>query len=60
MEEFDYKAAIAELEAILAKVEDPSTGLDDIDRYISRSEALVTQCRNYLRTARERIGEDLQ
>lgn len=60
MEEFDYKGAIAELEAILTKVEDPSTGLDDIDRLIKRSEELVTLCRRYLRTARERMEKDAE
>ena len=31
-EEFDYKKAVEELEAIAAKVEDPQTGVGDIDR----------------------------
>ena len=55
MEKFDYSKAMAELEQIAARVEDPSTGLDDIDRYIKRSEELIAACRNYLRSARERI-----
>ena len=28
--EFDYAAAVARLEALVARVEDPSTGIDDI------------------------------
>ena len=32
MEKFDYSKAMAELESIAAKVEDPSTGLADIDK----------------------------
>ena len=55
MEKFDYSKAMAELEQIAAKVEDPSTGLDDIDKYIKRSEELIDGCRKYLRTAREKI-----
>ena len=55
MEKFDYSKAMAELEQIAARVEDPSTGLDDIDRYIKRSEELIAACRSYLRSARERI-----
>lgn len=55
MEKFDYKAAIAELEAIAAKVEDPSTGLEDIDSYIKRSDVLIAKCREYLRTVRETV-----
>lgn len=52
---FDYDKAIEELEAIAAKVEDPQTGVDDIDRYIRRSEELVSACRAYLRGAREKL-----
>ena len=55
MEKFNYAKAMAELESIAARVEDPATGLDDIDRYIKRSEELIDSCRNYLRTAREKI-----
>ena len=56
MENFDYTKAIEELEAIAAKVEDPQTGIDDIDKYIRRSEELVEACRAYLRGARERLA----
>ena len=41
MEKFDYKEAVRELESIAAKVEDPSTGLDDIDKYVKRSKELI-------------------
>lgn len=54
-ERFDYAKAIEELEAIAAKVEDPQTGIDDIDRYIKRSDELVEACRAYLRGAREKL-----
>ena len=53
-EEFDYGKAVEELEAIAAKAEDPATGLDDIDKYVSRSKELVDACRAYLRTARDK------
>lgn len=54
-QEFDYKKAIEELEAIAAKVEDPQTGIEDIDRYIKRSEELINSCREYLRGARQKL-----
>ena len=54
-ENFDYTKAIAELEAIAAKVEDPNTGIDDIDKYMKRSQQLVAACRDYLRGARESL-----
>ena len=53
--EFDYAKAVEELEAIASKVEDPQTGIDDIDRFIKRSEELISACRAYLRGAREKL-----
>ena len=55
IENFDYAKAMEELEAIAAKVEDPKTGIEDIDKYIKRSEELVNSCREYLRGAREKL-----
>lgn len=57
MAEFDYAAAVKELEELAARVEDPATGIDDIDRYIRRAEELAGQCRAYLRTAREKTAK---
>ena len=57
MEEFNYTKAVEELESIAAKVEDPQTGIDDIDRYIKRSEELIEACRAYLRGAREKVDD---
>ena len=55
MEEFDYAKAVEELEAIASKVEDPQTGIDEIEKYIRRSEELVEACRAYLRGVRTRL-----
>jgi len=57
MEKFDYKEAVRELESIAAKVEDPSTGLDDIDMYVKRSKELIAACRAYLRTVRDKVDK---
>ena len=54
-QQFDYSKAIEELEAIAAKVEDPKTGIEDIDKYIRRSEELISACRDYLRGVREKV-----
>lgn len=51
---FDYSKAVAELEKIAEKAEDPATGIDDIDKYIGRANGLIAECRRYLRTARDR------
>ena len=58
MEKIDYTKAVEELEAIAAKVEDPQTGIDDIDKYIKRSQELIEACRAYLRGAREKVNEN--
>lgn len=57
MEKFDYKEAVRELESIAAKVEDPSTGLEDIDKYVKRSKELIAACRAYLRTVRDKVDK---
>lgn len=54
-QKFDYAKAIAELEEIARKVEDPETKLSDIDRYVTRSKELVKACREYLRTVKEKV-----
>lgn len=54
-ERFDYMKAVEELEAIAAKVEDPSTGVGDIDRYVRRSKELLEACRAYLRGTKEKL-----
>lgn len=55
MEKFDYAKAVATLEEILAKVEDPATGIDDIDKYVRQAEELTARCREYLRGVREKV-----
>ncbi len=57
MNTFDYQKAMAELEKIAEKVEDPSTGLDDIDKYVKRTTELITSCRAYLRSVRDKVNE---
>ena len=60
MEDFDYMKAIASLEEIARKVEDPSTGLGDIDLYVKQSEELISKCRAYLRTVREKVDTSFE
>lgn len=55
MENFDYAKAIAELDEIAAKVENPETKLSDIDALVSRSRQLLKDCREYLRTVKEKV-----
>ena len=58
MKEFDYAKAIEELETVAARVEDPQTGIDEMEKYIRRSEELVEACRAYLRGAREKLTQN--
>lgn len=53
-EKFNYNETVAELEKIAARVEDPATGLDEIERLIRQSDELIGRCREYLRTVREK------
>ena len=52
---FEYAKAVEELEAIAAKVENPQTGIEDIEKYMKRSQELIAACREYLRGAREKL-----
>lgn len=52
---FDYSKAVAELDEIVNKVEDPNTSLDDIGKLVKRSKELIAACKDYLRTVRDSI-----
>ena len=54
-QKFDYAKAVEELEQIAAKVEDPATKLDDIDALVTRSNKLLKECREYLRSVKDKI-----
>jgi len=54
-EKFDYTKAIAELEEIAAKVENPETKLDEIDALVLRSKELLKGCREYLRGVKDKL-----
>jgi exodeoxyribonuclease VII small subunit len=59
---FNYSKAIAELDEIAKKVEDPGMKLEEMEALIRRTKSLVDECRKYLRSAQETIdkisGED--
>ncbi len=52
---FDYAKALAELEEIAARVENPETSLDSIDKLVERSNELLKACREYLRGVKEKV-----
>lgn len=45
---FDYDAAVREIEDILAKVEDPTTGIPEAEKLISRASACLEGCYAWL------------
>lgn len=53
MKNFNYIEALSRLEKIAARIEDPATGLPEIEKYLRESAELVEACRSYLRTLRE-------
>lgn len=55
MDNFDYSKAMGELEKLAARVEDPATGLDEIDVCIKRADELVASCREYIRATRDKL-----
>lgn len=55
MEKFDYNDAISELENLARTMEDPSKGLEEVEKCLKRSDELIVKCRTYLRSAREKI-----
>lgn len=58
MDSKEYRKALEELEEIAVKVEDPQTDIEEIDRCLDRSKAIIAACREFLRGAREKAGED--
>ena len=39
-----------------SQVESADVSIDDIDKYIKRSDELISGCRKYLRSAREKLS----
>lgn len=55
--EKSYKEAIAELEELVAKIEDPLTNIEEISSYVKRSLELVNYCQLQLRSYKEEIDK---
>ena len=51
-----YEAAYAELQQILATLQQQEVGLDDLARHLTRARELITYCRERLRA----VEEDLE
>ena len=55
-EDLTYEKAIAELEAIVERVEDKNAPLDRIEEDIKKGMALIAFCKGKLRGYKERIS----
>ena len=53
MKNFDYIEALDRLDKMAARIEDPATGLPEIEKLLKESSELVEACRQYLRNLRE-------
>ena len=52
-----YREALAELELLVAKIEDPSTKIEDIAPIVKRSLELTGKCRDELRKYGDEIDK---
>jgi len=52
----DYKKNLSRLAEIEAIVKNPESSLDKIDELIDETKRLVSQCRSYTRTLKEKVG----
>lgn len=62
-EELDYAAAVAELDQILAELEDESLNVDILTERVKRASELITFCRQRITSAKlgvEQIVADLE
>lgn len=52
-----YADAIAELEALLAQLQDVPADIDQLHARVARAEALVAACRARLRSTEDELGK---
>lgn len=57
-EEIGYAAAVKEIEAILAKMNDPGLDVDALSGYVERAMALIADCRHRLLVAQEKLSKE--
>ncbi|MBR9920170.1 MAG: exodeoxyribonuclease VII small subunit [Bacteroidetes bacterium] len=50
-----YEAAFAELQEILNQVQNPETGVDELEKKMDRARQLIAWCRDRLRGLEEKL-----
>lgn len=54
-ESFDYNKSVKAVEALIARVEDPATGVEESEKLIKEASGLLEKCYAWLRTERENL-----
>jgi exodeoxyribonuclease VII small subunit len=57
IDDIGYAAALAELEAILAEIEDDAVDVDVLAARVRRAAELLRVCRDRITAAREEVGQ---
>lgn len=52
--DFDYNKSVKAVEALIAKVEDPKTGVEESEKLIKEATELLDKCYAWLRSEREK------
>lgn len=55
-----YSEAIAEIEDIINKLNNPSLDIDSLSGYVERATALISQCRERLLKVQEQVEQVLE
>ena len=58
-EEQSYKAALAEIEEIIGKLESGETDIDEMAKEVKRASKLIQQCRSKLYSVEKQIDKAL-
>lgn len=58
-DKFDYKGSVAEIDAILEKIENGEPDIDELSSLVRRAAYLVKECRSKLRDTEEDIEKTL-
>lgn len=54
MAEFDYNAAVADIEKLVQQMENPETGVEQAEKMSVKARELLEKCRAYLREERQK------
>ncbi len=59
MEKVSYNEAVAQLEEIVKKIEDPNVNLNDVEGLVKRATELVAYCKDELKGYQEQFAKVL-